>query len=380
MSRPRILVNSVALTLGGGRAYMTNLLREWARDDRGFRYTVLALPGLLEGMDTRGVDVRTVRIPDLPMRRVWRVGYEELVLPFRAREFDLLFCVADLAPVYTTTPTVVLLRNLNIYDRRWYDDSRTRTLARLVRLGLPNARRILFPSRAAADEISARMPVPQERVRVVHYGVSLDVFEGADEVRAEVPYLFLPAAVERHKNIEVLIDCLPSVKDPRLEVWVAGTSPLDPQHRGRLERRAEALGVANRVRFLGAVPYARILGYYRSATAFVFPSFIETFGHPLLEAMACGTPAIAADIPCFREIAAEAALFFPPTDPVALARAVDRVQEDAEATRHRVALGRSRAAHFSWKRSADELARVFDELLGRSSPAGGAGELRTGSR
>jgi glycosyltransferase involved in cell wall biosynthesis len=359
-----VLVDALSVSEGGGRSYVVNLFRELARDDRGFHFTVLAQPGQLDGIATAGVEVRLVRLPRHG-RVVWRVAFEELVMPFVARSFDLLYCVADLAPRFALAPTVVLLRNLNIYDRTWYDDSRTRWLERLVRWGLPGARRILFPTRAAADLISQRIPVPVDGIRVVHYGISLDVFAVDDApARPSAPYLFLPAAVERHKNIEVIVDALPHVSDPELELWVAGHSLLDMGHRAVLERRAAAAGVGGRVRFLGPVPYRDVLQYYRGAAAFVFPSFIETLGHPLLEAMVVGTPAVVSDIAAFREIAGDAALYFAPDDPRALAGAIDALRGDPQATQQRINRGRERAAHFSWKASVDSLCRVFSEVLG----------------
>jgi len=364
MGRPLVLVNALSLGAGAGgsRSYVSNLLAELARDARGMEWSLLALPGALEGMDARAVRVVEPRLPRRG-RVAWRVLYEEALLPQRARHFDLLYCLADISPPFGSTPTVVLMRNLNIYDRRWYDDRRTRMLERLARWGVPRARRILFPSRAAADLISERIPIPAERVRVVPYGVSLDAFQDLAPVDSRGRYLFLAAAPERHKNVAALVECLPLVEDRHLEVWIAGTSLLDPGHRLELERRARALGVGDRVRFLGAVPYRRLLSYYRGAAAFVFPSFIETFGHPLLEAMAAGAPVIASDIPAFREIAADAALFFPPSDPAALAKAVDRTLTDRAGSARRVALGRARVAEFSWSRSVDRLCEVLREAV-----------------
>ena len=121
------------------------------------------------------------------------------------------------------------------------------------------------------------------------------------------------------------------------------------------------------MRFLGAVPYEQILGYYRGAVAMVFPSLLETFGIPLLEAMLAGAPIVASDIPTFREIAGDAALYFPAGDPTALARAVARVGDDPEATRKRALAGSALAPEFSWKNSVDALCRVFESVLSPAS-------------
>lgn len=363
MAKPRVLVNSLSMTQGGGRSYLANLLRELARDDRGFDFTFLATPGQLDGLDTSGVSVRTLALPSWPLRVGWRVAFEELALPWLARRFDLLFCVADLSPPFGRTPTVVLLRNLNIYDRRWYDDARTRMLERLARWGLPRARRVLFPSQAALERIAELAPVPRERAAVVPYGISPELFAAPSGAPPARRYLFLPAAVERHKNVDVLVEALAHVKDAELEAWIAGRSVVDPGYQTELEAKARRLGVGDRVRFLGAVPYADVLAYHRGAVALVFPSFIETFGHPLLEAMLAETPIVASDIPTFREVAGEVARYFPAEDAEALARRVDAVQGEPEETRRRVAAGRARAAQFTWARAVDRLCEELSRAL-----------------
>jgi glycosyltransferase involved in cell wall biosynthesis len=365
MPARRILVNALSMSQGGGRSYVVNLLRELRRDDRGFRFTLLASPEQLEGLDTSAVEVDALRLPAQPraLRLPLRVLYEEIGLPLHARRFDLLYCVADVCPPVAPVPVVVLMRNLNIYDRRFYGGARTRTLFWLARLGAPRARFAVFPSQAAADAIRASIPLRDERVAIVPYGVSEASFAGSERVSSDVPYLFLPAAPERHKNIATLIESLLFVSDPRLQLWIAGSSLLDPVHCRELEQRAARLGLGERVRFLGPVPYSALLAYYRGAAAFVFPSILETFGHPLLEAMLAGAPVVASDIPAFREIAGDTALYFPPLDAKALAARIDAVAADPAATRLRVERARERASGFSWERSVDGLCAVFEQAL-----------------
>ena len=361
----RVLINALSLTQGGGRSYVTNVLRELERDDRGFRFTVLVSPGQLNSTVGSKLDVETAKLPASAARSrvLARVGYEEAVLPFRARRFALLYCLADLAPALRSTPTVVALRNLNIYDRRFYDTARLRILERLVRVGVRRAARVVFPSRAAVDLIRRRIGVEEAKIAVVPHGVSTEAFEDVSPVVDHPPYLFLPASLERHKNIGVLIEGLAQIEDPKLELWIAGGSTADPAYARQLERRVASLGLGSRVRFIGAVPYAEVIRYYRSAEALVFPSLLESFGHPLLEAMLAETPIVAADIPAFREIGGEVALYFPPHDAAKLAAAVERVRFNPDETALRVARGRSRAASFSWKTSVDRLCAVFEEAL-----------------
>jgi glycosyltransferase involved in cell wall biosynthesis len=374
----RILINALSLTQGGGgHSYLVNLLRELDLDARGFHFTVLTDSKTLGGTESPWIEYERIALPPLghPARLPARVAYEQTALPLRARGHDLLYCPADLSPAIAATPTVVALRNMHIYDKRFYGGARLHLLERLVRAGVRRARRILFPTRAAADRISLKIPVPQDRIAIVSHGVSPESFSAEGEARRNAGgerYLFLPASLERHKRIEVLIQSLQHSEDPELQAWIAGNEALDPEYAAGLKRLAQELGLASRVRFLGPVPYHQIIHYYRGALALAFTSHLETFGQPMLEAMLAETPIVAADIPAFREIAGDIALYFAPDDAVGLARAADRVRRESDAVKSRIARGRARASEFSWKRSMDRLCQVFDDVLAENRRRGDA--------
>jgi glycosyltransferase involved in cell wall biosynthesis len=100
---------------------------------------------------------------------------------------------------------------------------------------------------------------------------------------------------------------------------------------------------------------------YAGAAAFIFPSLAEGFGLPVIEAMGCGCPVIASDIPVFREVAGDAALFFDPHDPAALADMMRRSLDSSVRT-PLASAGRKRAADFSWDKSATILRGVYESL------------------
>ncbi|MEE2673792.1 MAG: glycosyltransferase family 1 protein [Myxococcota bacterium] len=364
MAAAKVLVNAISLWEGGSsRNYYSNFLREIDRDSRGFEFTILAPVGQVSPQELGRHRLLEVRLPKFA-RGAIRILYEELLLPVRARSFDLLYCPADLLPGWGATPCVVAQRNLNIYDRSFYDTPRTRLLYNLIRLALPRATGIVTPSHAAARVIAAQMGIPTDRLHVVPHGIDQVAFDEVPQpIAHERPFLFYPAALERHKNFEVLFEALQLLEDPAFEAWIAGSERLDPEYAASLRRRVRDMGIGNRVRFLGQVPYREILRYYRAATALVFPSALESFGHPLLEAMLSGTPIVASDLETFHEVADEVALFFPTADPRALAAAVTRVTAEPEKTRARVERGHRRAADFTWSHSIDALCAVFEKAL-----------------
>jgi glycosyltransferase involved in cell wall biosynthesis len=365
VGRPRVLIHALSLGLGGGRSYIRNVLRELARDPRGMEFAVLAAEEQLGPEERFGIPLAAARLPSGPasLQGLTRVAYEEIVLPARARVFDLLYCVADLSPAVAWTPTVVSLRNLNIYDRRFYDNPRTRTLYRLVRLGVRRCRRVICPTRAAAQQIGLAVGVAPERIAVVPHGIDAAAFAPGTGPAPERRYAFLPAAIERQKNIAVAIEALSLLRDPELELWIAGSGHTDPGHAAELRRMAASAGLGERVRFLGAVPYPEMLGYYRRAEFLILPSLMESFGHPLLEAMLAETPIVAAEIASFREVAEGAALFFAPREPRDLVRCIQKLRSDRAGALARVARGREIAAQYSWRRSVDALSAVLREAL-----------------
>lgn len=369
-SGPRILVDALSVAGGGGHSYAVNLIRELDRDDRGFRFTFLIPPGRLEEISTKRVTLCPVGLfgSQRPLGVAARLIYEELVLPIRALRYDAVYAVADLVSPLMPVPTVVALRNLNIYDHSYYDTLRLRALEKLVRLGIRRSARMIFPSHAAARSIGPRLGLPSHVVRVVPHGVNAEAFVDISGSEGTTPYLFLPAAIERHKNLEVLIDAIPHFSDPRLEIRIVGSMSTDPAYVTELLTRSRQLGVESRFRLLGPIPYERVAAYYSGALALVFPSMLETFGHPMLEAMIVGTPIVASKIPVFQDIGENVALFFPPDDPVSLALAVDRLLAEPGSTEERVSRGRERAASYSWRRSTNTLCAVFEEILsGRST-------------
>ena len=101
----------------------------------------------------------------------------------------------------------------------------------------------------------------------------------------------------------------------------------------------------------------------QQADLFVFPSYLETFGHPLLEAMASKVPVVASNLPVFHEIGGDAAFYADPYDPHSLARAMEEALFIPEARKLLVKRGLERVARFSWDRTASRLLALFDEVL-----------------
>jgi glycosyltransferase involved in cell wall biosynthesis len=113
------------------------------------------------------------------------------------------------------------------------------------------------------------------------------------------------------------------------------------------------------VHFVGLVPEANLPSLYRSAEALVFPSLYEGFGLPLLEAMACGTPVVTANVTAMPEIAGDAAVLVDPTSVEQIADAIRQIASDTSLRGRLREKGLTRAAQFSWARTAARVHRLL---------------------
>lgn len=128
---------------------------------------------------------------------------------------------------------------------------------------------------------------------------------------------------------------------------------------------AVALGVGQRVEFLGHMSLTAVADLFRSAACLVYPSVFEGFGMPILEAMAMGCPVVTVDATAMPEVAGGAALLVPPHSPARVVEAVMALHDDAALRREMIRKGLERALAFPWTRSAEQFARLFEQVAAR---------------
>jgi glycosyltransferase involved in cell wall biosynthesis len=282
-------------------------------------------------------------------------AWEQVALPVLAHRADLLYCPANLAPLASRRNAVVIHDLAALAHPEWYG----RAYAAWQRLVLPavarRARLVLTVSRFARDEIVQRLGVRAASVAVVPNGVSPAFSPSAETeaVRAALgldrPYVLALATRSARKNIAVLGEAAAALRPLGIEMVTAGGG------RGYLRG-----GEAPPGRALGYVPERLLPGLYAGALALAMPSLYEGFGLPCLEAMASGTPVVAADRAALPETCGGAALLADPNDAEAFAGALlGAATDDAERARL-IAAGRDRAAAFTWERTAE----LTDAALG----------------
>jgi glycosyltransferase involved in cell wall biosynthesis len=276
-------------------------------------------------------------------------AWEQFALPAFAasRRARAIFSPANLAPIAWPCNVLVVhdaavLRQPAAYSRPY------RTWHRGI--GLTAARRaqaVVTVSEFSRRELIDLGGIDPGRLTVIAGGVGARFTPGdGDDAAAALglhrPYVLTIATDDPRKNLDALLPCAAALAQRGIELVWAGDS------RPQFSRTKPLTGL----RALGYVPDELLVGLYRGAEAFVLPSHYEGFGLTCLEAMACGTPVIAADCAALPEVCGDAAVLVDPDDPRMIAQAVLSVCQDRKRAARLRAAGIERARLYRWERAA----------------------------
>ena len=280
----------------------------------------------------------------------------------------VLHSPAFLAPLNSDVPNVLTIHDLSAIqmpsgqalDWRMYNRF---LLPRLAR----RATTIITPTEVTRQGVIGAFRIPFERVVVTPYGVDERFFELPPRPNPEspTPVIVFPGAPIGRKNLDIVLRVMAAappqsaLSKSRLEITGA-TAEDFPRYRQSIVEH----GLVERVAWLGRLGFEEVAARYARADVLVYPSFLEGFGFPPLEAMAAGTPVVASNASCLPEVLGEAALLVDPNDDAAFATAVESVLTDPAVRRRLIAAGSAHARMFTWARCAELTAAVYRRAAG----------------
>lgn len=282
------------------------------------------------------------------------------------------------APIVSPVPAVVTIHDVIPLVLKEYRASRSMQayLALMARTAR-NARAIIAPSQASADDIERVLGVNPDRITVIPEAASPDLVPDETELAANVVrarfgvagrYLFNIGGLDVRKNVALLVesfaDALADLPGDVSLVVAGQAHSNNPRMFPPIEPVIRARGLEGRVHLLGRVTDDERRSLFQAAMACVTPSSYEGFGLTPLEAMACGTPVIAANSSSFPEVIGDAGMLIEPARD-ALAGAIVRLTADAELRRRLGAAGLERSRQFSWNKAAEATVAVYRAVAER---------------
>jgi len=356
---------------GGGETYLAGLLQALDKVDKTNRYTLFVTDANRAAFGTLSARFECASVPLGLCPRFRRVLFEHTKLAKLAarRGVDVLYCPGNMAIRVRDCAQVMcmqsMLYSLAPEEVTWL---RRQYFKRIVPWSVRRADMVIAVSEDTRRRIMAFGNVAPEKVRVIYEGVEMRFRRPwVEAVERELArkglrpgFVLFVSTLKPYKNADKLIRAVAHLKRTHgveKELVIAGRDPVGLT--GQLRALSEELGISDKVRFLGGVEHERLPFFYGGADVFVYPSSIETFGLPILEAMACGTPVVGSNCTSVPEIMGDAGMPVDPEDVAAMAEAIHGVLTDDHLREDLRKRGLARVGEFTWERAARETLDVF---------------------
>jgi glycosyltransferase involved in cell wall biosynthesis len=384
----RFLLTSVAAKGGGGITYIGSFLKHAARLKPEWQFVAFLPPIAISQIQPLPANVRLIatEIGYAPWwKRVWwdQVNFRRLV---RMEKADVLYSVANFGMVACPVPQILQILNpvytSRLYQERYLSHSFSDELSFRLRRGLlcqsvRSADIVMTPTAATLAEVRCYMKVPPERALVNPLGVEEPDPAGASTAPSCGPgepfRLSYVSYYRAHKNLTTLLQALRELQSKGQRPYRLITN-LDPDtgdglwaltsHQDR-SLLTDPL-IAPAVEMARPSTHAEALALYERSDLFVFPSIVESFGFPLVEAMVRRVPVLASDTAVNREVCGDAAVYFPLFDYKELAAQIERLAADGGLRAALVNAGAERVrTRFSWERHVREILDKASDLVAR---------------
>ena len=302
--------------------------------------------------------------------------WEQWALPRAVKKagVELLHCTSNTAPLHCHVPLI-----LTLHDIIFLEPSQHSTTPLYQRLGrlyrrwvvpriLPHCRRIITVSHFEEQNIISSLHIEQERMAMIYNGYNewfrplTDTESVYKKYIAEDGFLFFLGNTDPKKNTENTLIAyakyleLSAVKRPLL------MADLDKRYLNDILGRNGITHIQKHLVMPGYIVNSDLPYLYNAAFAFLYPSLRESFGIPLLEAMACGTPVVTSNTSSMPEIAGPDALLINPSRPDEIAQALIKLETDSTLYAKQHTLGPRRSSLFSWRNTAQQLSRLYQEV------------------
>ncbi len=362
--------------LTGVEKVQRNILRELTQIDRENEYLLISRRAVTFPFELPD----NFRILDLEKQNPSYLWRERLLPPLFDREkVDVYWSPVSAIPVLGKVPKIATVHEIPWVERHRKAEPIRKGHRVWLFLNTRYAKKIIAVSQRTKENIVSLYPEAEEKVEVIHHGVSdrfSKKYDGPEKKtflsRYEIPdkpYLLYVGTLRRKKNLTALLEAfaaLPKKLRKKHHLILAGVRNVTAHD---LDQKVENLGLTGEVSFPGYVSDDDLVPFYHYAECLVYPSLFEGFGLPPLEAMASGTPVIASSGGAIPEVVADAAALVDPSDHAAFSKQIQAVLEDqdfADLLRER---GFQRVKRFTWKKTALAVLSLLESSVGRSSQA-----------
>lgn len=345
-------------------------IKELQKMDTPHEYFVFVKPGVDRCIESsEHVHIIEVNCPSYPL-------WEQWALPRAARKagVDILHCTSNTAPIWCDIPLVLTLHDIIFLEPR---DKKNKSLYQNLgyfyrRWDVPRilkkCRRIITVSDFELGNIKQKLQLPDSQLKMIYNGYNewfRPIESDKQQYRkyiADAGYFFFLGNTDPKKNTERTLVAyakyleLSEVKRPLL------MADLDQEYLNGIIERNGIEAIRDHIVIPGYIINSDLPYIYNNAFAFLYTSLRESFGIPLLEAMACGTPVITSNKSSMPEIAGHDAILINPESSDEIALKMLQLERDTDFYQRQKAVGLERAKLFSWRKTTENLLRLYEEV------------------
>ena len=345
-------------------------IKELQQMDLVNEYYVFVKPGEDRCVESsKNVHVIELKCPSYPL-------WEQWALPRAAKKYgvDILHCTSNTAPIGCDIPLVLTLHDIIFLEPRdKQNKSIYQNLGWLYRLLnvpriLGKCRRIITVSNFEMENIISKLNIPRERMVMIYNGYN-DWFKPVEDKEdiykkyiQDTGYFFFLGNTDPKKNTERTLVAYSkylaksSIKRKLL------MADLNPEYLNGIIERNHIENIQKSIVMPGYIVNRDLPYLYHSAFAFLYTSLRESFGIPLLEAMACGTPVITSNTSSMPEIGGKDAILINPEKSDDITEMMLRLENDKDFYEYQKTVGLERAKLFSWRKTAENLLKLYQEV------------------
>ena len=345
-------------------------IKELQKMDTPHEYFVFVKPGVDRCIESsEHVHIIEVNCPSYPL-------WEQWALPHAARKagVDILHCTSNTAPIWCDIPLVLTLHDIIFLEPR---DKKNKSLYQNLgyfyrRWNVPRilkkCRRIITVSDFELGNIKQKLQLPDSQLKMIYNGYNewfRPIESNKQQYRkyiADAGYFFFLGNTDPKKNTERTLVAYAKyleqseVKRPLL------MADLDQEYLNGIIERNGIEAIRDHIVIPGYIINSDLPDIYNNAFAFLYTSLRESFGIPLLEALACGTPVITSNTSSMPEIAGHDAILINPESSDEIALKMLQLERDTDFYQRQMAVGLERAKLFSWRKTTENLLRLYEEV------------------
>ena len=345
-------------------------IRELQKLDHIHEYYILVAPGedhCLE--ESANFHIIEIKCPTYPL-------WEQVALPLAIRKIkpEIVHCTSNTAPLFCPARLILTLHDIIFLEKRVHNNKsmyqnmgwyyRRFVVPRILK----KCKQIITVSQFECHRIRETLHLPEEQIIAIHNGFS-ERFHPLDSVyditKKYIPaqeYLFFLGNTDPKKNTPRTLKAYSVYVQQSAHPLPLLIADLKEEIIHQILKQEGIENIKNMLYSPGYIPHSDLPAIYNGARTFLYTSLRESFGIPLLEAMACGTPVITSNTSAIPEIAGDGAILVDPLDANAIARELLKLETDFSYRNQQIAYGLERSKLFSWQHTAEQLLKIYESI------------------